>query len=229
MVHVDRYGMRRARAKGAQPLHSYVGRDVDLAAESALKDFELEDKFADRFLAGQVSLTEFPYYDSYVRTIDAESTLIGRPRRILFIGSGPVPLSAILYARKFPEARVDIVDIDKAALKKGAKVAKKAGTPLGKQIAGDAATIKGLSNYDVVVVALEVGPTDATKRAVLEGMFADAAPRTTVLLRGSRDVPSGGMLFVNTRRLLPSNTTIVGAVPTFDGYSETFAVRTWGR
>lgn len=220
MVHVDAY------AKGAQPLRSYLGRDVDMAAESALQDFELEDKFADRFLAGQVALTEFPYYDSYVRTIDAESSLIdGKPKRIIFIGSGPVPLSAILYSRKFPKARVDIVDIDKDALKKGAKVAKKAGTPLGKQIAGDAATIKGLSNYGVVVVALEAGPTEATKRAVLHGLLADVGPRTQVLLRGSRDEPSGGMLFVNTRKLLPSNATIIGSVPTFDGFSETFAVR----
>lgn len=223
-VHVDKY----AKASGARPLQSYLGMDVvvDMTAESALKDFELEDAFADRFLAGEVPLTEFPYYRSYVETIDAESALIhDEPRHILFIGSGPVPLSAILYARKFPGAKVDIADIDKDALKKGAKVAKKARIRLGKQIAGDAATIRGLSNYDVVVVALEVGPTEATKRAVLERIFKDAGPRTLVLLRGSRDVPSGGMLFVNTRRLLPENVSIIGSVPTFDGFSETFSAR----
>src|SRR3990167_2045879 len=69
--------------------------DVDAAAlESARKDFEQEDDFADKVLAGKARVEDYPLYGSYVDTIDAEAGLLQRPpKMVLFVGSGPVPLS----------------------------------------------------------------------------------------------------------------------------------------
>ena len=144
----------------------------------------MEDKFANKFLAGKASLQDFPYYESYVGTIKAEASLLpAPPRRMLFIGSGPVPLSAILFKREFPESAVDIADINLPALRKGARVARKAGTPLGKQLLGDAATMEGLRKYDAVVVSLEVGPTTSAKNSVIQNFAHQPGP--IYLLRGS--------------------------------------------
>ena len=223
--HTSRYIHRKTRQKRLKKLES-VGFAVtkDPAFESAEKDYEVEAEFAEKVLADKAHIFEFPYYSSYVQTIDAESSLLPEPpRRLLFIGSGPVPLSAILYKQKFPLARVDILDIDPVALRVGGRVARKVGTPLDKEILGDAATIGGLDQYDAVVVALEAGPTDTAKRAVLNGLLSRVGPQTTLLVRGSPNV--GGSEFVNTRKLLPTNAAVFGSVVTFDSYGETIAVR----
>ena len=195
-------------------------RDVDAPLESAIQDFNLEAAFAERYLAGEVELTDFQYYQSYVRTIESESQLMGKPSQILFVGSGPVPLSAILFARKFPQARIDVLDVDQMALITGAAVASKAGVFFGRQIAVDAAKFPGYGRYDTVVLSMEAGPTDETKRAVLHNLFWRIGSDTLVLLRGSR-TPQ----FVQTRLLLPEDVMVTGEVSTFDGQGETLAIR----
>lgn len=197
--------------------------DTTAPLESAIEDFNLEAAFAARYLDGEVDLTDFPYYQSYVNTIEQESKLIGKPHRILFIGSGPVPLSAILFARKFPEAQIDIMDINKPALSTGDAVARKAGVFIRSKIFTDAAKFVGYGSYDAIVLSLEAGPTENTKLGILNQLFSRVGPETTVLLRGSRDM--GGQEFVNTRKLLASGVKITGSAITFDGKGETLAVK----
>ena len=199
--------------------------DVDAAAlESARKDFDQEDDFADKVLAGKARVEDYPLYGSYVDTIDAEARLLQRPKTVLFVGSGPVPLSAILLAKRFPDARVDIMDISPSALKKGAEVARAAGVPLGDEIASDAKDYTGYAKYDVVVLAMEAGPTTKTKRDVMHGIFSRIRPGTSVLLRGSRGM-GGGDIFVETRKLLPHNVEILRSVSTWGGAGETMLTR----
>ena len=220
-VRVQNY--RQRRFERVKPSAGYIILPEDPMFQSARKDFELEDKFANKFLAGKARLQDFPYYKSYVGTIKAEASLLpSPPRRMLFIGSGPVPLSAILFKREFPESAVDIADINLPALRKGARVARKAGTPLGKQLLGDAATMEGLRKYDAVVVSLEVGPTTSAKNSVIQNFAHQPGP--IYLLRGSPP-GRGGEAFVDTRSLLRPNMEVLGSVETFDGYGETVAVR----
>jgi len=217
-VHVRPY----ARRHQSVPRYYKTLREQPALA-SAIRDFQLEERFARQYLAGRAKLSDFPYYKSYVSTIAAEAAFLREPKRILFIGSGPVPLSAILFARKFPRAQVDIMDVDPAALHTGATVARKAGTPLGRELSMDAATCPTYPEYDVVVMSLEAGPTETSKRAVLSNLFSCVGRDAIVLLRGSRD--AGGETFVRTRELLPDNAAVLDTVTTFDGFGETIVTK----
>lgn len=197
--------------------------DDAVTLESARSSSAQEDEFADKILAGEARIEEYPLYDRYVTTIDAEVGLLEKPpRTVLFVGSGPVPLSAILLAKKFPNARVDIMDISQRALGKGAEVARMSGVPLGRQIASDAKDYTGYAKYDAVILALEAGPTTKTKRDVMRGIFSHIGPGTSVLLRGSRGV---GGDFVETRKLLPRNARILRSTSTWEGKGETMLTR----
>src|SRR5262252_1932331 len=58
----------------------------------------LELQFADRLVKGEVSLSDYPLYDRFDGLIRCEHALLSDTgqHRLLFIGSGPLPVSAIL-------------------------------------------------------------------------------------------------------------------------------------
>jgi len=63
------------------------------------------------------SLAEFWYFENYRSLVNAELALLGPAlgRRALFLGSGALPLTAVLLARLVPELRVQCVDNDPEA------------------------------------------------------------------------------------------------------------------
>src|SRR4029077_3923302 len=82
--------------------------------QSALNDYNKENDFASKVLSDDAKVEDFPYYDGYKKTIDAESKLMSKGKT-LFIGGGPVPLSSILFDRAgFP---IDTLELDPATAK----------------------------------------------------------------------------------------------------------------
>jgi hypothetical protein len=215
LVHVRNYRQRRE----GDP--KYEGRAKSDPWEGA-SDYEIEKAFADKILGGQAKLEDYPYFWSYVSTIEAEGALMDKPRKIAFVGSGPVPVSAILLAHRFPSADVDLFDIEPEALDIGTLVAGKVGVRLGRTIIQDITEPANLSGYNVVVLALEAPPGRRGKRAALKRVISEVDPGTLVLVRGGVTGKDG---YVQSRDLVPRGAEIVGSVPIFDGLSETVVIR----
>lgn len=222
-VQAARLGIKPSELLAQYPLRFraediVAGYGQDLQLESAKADYDLEMSFADDIRGGKAKLEEFPYYNDYQATIDAEATLL-QPGAIMFVGSGPIPLSPIMFARKGFE--VTGMDISREAQEMGKTIAYKAGVEMPVVLAD--ATTYDFSNMDTVVLALEAGANTELKRAILGNLSRTLRPGSTLLLRGSA-TPD----FVALDGLLPDNMEIAGSVPTWGGLGETVAVKITG-
>ena len=104
------------------------------------------------------------------------------PKRILVIGSGPFPTTAISLMDTFPGSSVVCIEKSKEACELSEKVAKIYGHYLH-VIHDDALAIKSLIAYDCVLVGTVVGVRDADKDSVIEHFLKLVAPRTTLAFR----------------------------------------------
>jgi nicotianamine synthase len=136
-------------------------------------------------------LDGFPYLANYRRLARLELDTLarvapGRLRRVAFLGSGPLPLSALLVADALgADVEVDAVDCDHQALDAGRRVAAALGAERVRFVPGEAETMD-VSGYDLVMLAALVGATPAAKRAVLARLAASMAPGVLLLARSAR-------------------------------------------
>jgi nicotianamine synthase len=147
----------------------------------------LEAAWADRVLKSDdvwATLREFPYYQSYVSMVGQEVALLARKsHRALFIGSGPLPLTAILLAIQHD---MDIVclDSDSEALFKGARVVEKLGLCHRiKFICADGKEFSIPKEINVTFVAALVGDRVKEKEAVITHVTKTAPQNSAIVLR----------------------------------------------
>jgi hypothetical protein len=138
-------------------------------------------------------LERFPYAGNYRRLSRMELDLLAtvtdrRPRRVAFVGSGPLPLTSLLVAAELG-VPVDNLDRDAEAVALGERVAAALGAaPLTFRLTD--ATDADLREYDVVVLAALVGASGPEKRAILDHLAASMAPGAMLLARSARGVRS---------------------------------------
>ncbi len=151
------------------PQLSSAVRDLCARGESYL-----ERHWAQRVVDDPTSLAEFPYLRNYRRLVEGEYRAIrdclGRePEHLVFAGSGPLPLTAVLLARLAPGLTITCLDQDAEALGRGAGVVR--------ALSGGRARIRFVhaeadgydySGCDVVVLAALVGDTRRGKTVVLD-------------------------------------------------------------
>jgi len=195
---------------------------VDPFKESR-EDFDLEHASAKRLAAGSLKFEQLPYFDSYRKTVATEAGLLGDARDVVFVGSGPTPISPILFAKEHGMS-VSGVELDANAARVGKKVAKREGISLPTFV-GDAATYDGFGKHDAVVVALEAGITKAQKTAIFDRIARDARPNVKIIVRSSAD--SSGA-FPNVTDYVRENFDIVDERPTFGGLSKSYLLRKKG-
>jgi ubiquinone/menaquinone biosynthesis C-methylase UbiE len=182
------------------------------------KDFNLESGFARNLLSGKKSIEDFPYYNDYKKTIESEILLLPlHTKKILFIGSGPVPLSAHLMGER-TGAEIHVLERSPEAAKTGSAVLDLLGTKAKTEI-GDAKDFKGYANYDAVVLALEAGDTSDTKSGVIKSIAAQIRPDAVLLARGAK-VNTGDSGFPTLPKDI-SGLKANGSVDTFGGLSQT--------
>lgn len=125
-------------------------------------------------------LKEFPYYDNYIDLTRMELCALHSvdaitPRRIAFIGSGPLPLSSLCLCqaldKKYSGSKTILnIDHDSKAIVQSQVLAKSLGsTSRGMEFLCQEAGSSDLdlSTFDVVFLAALVGMTQAEKEAVL--------------------------------------------------------------
>jgi nicotianamine synthase len=164
-------------------------------------EYQLELAWARRIAASpspRAELERFPYADNYRQLtrmeLDLLATVADRPpRRVAFVGSGPLPLSSLLVAAEL-DVPVDNVDCDAEAIALGEQVATAlqpvmpVPAPLTFRRAD--VTETDLGGYDVVMLAALVGAGGPEKRAILGHLAASMSPGAVLLARSARGMRS---------------------------------------
>ena len=143
-------------------------------------EHQLELAWARRVAAG-ADLPGFPYLDHYRLLVEAELAALAAagtvPRRVLFVGSGPLPLSPMLLAGHGLE--VDALDRDPDAVAAAEPVAAGA---VRFHVGNLLHHHDGLAGYDLAVLAALVGE----KERCLRHLAAHLPPGATVVARSAR-------------------------------------------
>jgi hypothetical protein len=158
---------------------------------SAQGEYELELAWAERIAAGRRphdELRRFPYLANYRELSRLEHAAVaahrGRVRRVAFVGSGPLPLTALFLAERFGVA-VDNIDVDATAVTAAGAVGVALGIDRWTFHQHDVLT-HDLARYDLVVLAALVGLGPDDKHRILAHLAATMAPGALLLARSAR-------------------------------------------
>ncbi len=138
----------------------------ELRSISAQGEYELERAWADVLVHSKDiwrDIEQFPYIENYKSMTDYEMNDINsciahdKTHRVLFIGSGPLPLSSIYMAKKH-NLLVDNVEIDSYAHSISRKIIHKLKLDSHiNSIHSDILNIKDFSKYNLIYVAALAG------------------------------------------------------------------------
>ena len=103
------------------------------------------------------------------------------PRRLLVVGAGPFPTTALSFMRAHPGASVACIELRAEAFTLATQVARISGCEGLQVIHGDALNVEDFSDYDCVIVGTVVGVSEAEKRRVVEH-FLKFVPASTLLI-----------------------------------------------
>ncbi|KAK9727658.1 hypothetical protein K7432_001642 [Basidiobolus ranarum] len=154
-----------------------------------------------------IELMKFPYYNNYVALAKMElnaihSVLFRAPKRIAFLGSGPLPLTSICLARELinkgnnqlnpstSDFTIENYDIDLEAL----KISKLLTEQLSDVQAHltfhhqDINSIQDLRKYDVVYLAALVGLVVSEKRKLIQQLWKSMSPGSYLVLRSAHSL-----------------------------------------
>jgi nicotianamine synthase len=137
------------------------------------------------------ALQAFPYYRNYEQLAQLEMhAMLGvtdqKLRRVLFIGSGPLPLTSILLAQRY-DMQVDNIDIDSQAATEGAQLATRLGAH-GLTFAHatvDRLPKSQIAEYDVVYVAALAGLSHDEKDAIFRTLAASLKSGALIIARSA--------------------------------------------
>lgn len=158
-------------------------------------EFELERHWAHRVVASDdpaAELARFPYHRNYVDLTRLEHHAVSglvphRVGRVLFVGSGPLPLTSILLAQRYGYA-VDNLDREPEAVALGAALADVAGGAGLRFDVGDVVDHHDLAAYDLVYLAALAGLDPDAKLDLLAHLARTLTPGTLVLARSAHSL-----------------------------------------
>lgn len=177
-------------------------RRSDLLRICAEGESRLEHRWADRIHAApnpETELAAFPYIDNYHRLVRLElGALAGAGwsaehcRRVIFIGGGPLPLSALLAQRSL-QCDVEVIDNSPSAVRGAQRfLARMESGDRIRAVEADAThpsdMVSVLADCDLVILAALVGLDRAAKRRVLRTIAEAASPGTHVIIRSAAEL-----------------------------------------
>ncbi|MDR3222473.1 MAG: methyltransferase [Methanobrevibacter sp.] len=150
----------------------YVYIGARLERENALKILSSNDPNS--------TLDSFHFYDRYIGLIENESQLakFNKDKTVIFIGSGPLPLTLIMFNKVF-KCKCIGIEIKEEVAELSRNVVEKLGLNEDiKIIVGNEKTIKDL-DYDILMVAALAEP----KERVFANIWEIVTEKTTILYR----------------------------------------------
>lgn len=149
-----------------------------LRGACANAEFLLEEYWANRIVNRESSLKDFPYYTNYLKLALNEISILQKlfkdlhNRKMLFAGSGPLPLSAILFS--FTGLNSSLLDSSKTAIKtsqsliESLKVIDKNSFSF---IQSGILDTDNLGDYDFIFLAALVGVSNSEKERILTHIY----------------------------------------------------------
>lgn len=146
-----------------------------------LWETELERRFI-QGLGAAASIDSYRLTPRFRRLIEREVSLLGgeKPARALFVGSGPVPVSAILL-HEYLGVPVDCIDIDASAVAQSRTLLERLSLGDHVRVALTDGAAVDASRYDMVLIALLAKP----KAEILAQVSASARPDCRIVCRTS--------------------------------------------
>jgi nicotianamine synthase len=163
----------------------------DLRAYSSQGESALEIYWAKKILASaspEDTLKAFPYYQNYELLTEYEvkelqACVHHDMHRILFVGSGALPLSSILM-RSHMNVSIDNLDIDKETCELSQTLISRLGlSDHINTIHGDVLAMYDFSSYDCVCIASLVGIHEGEKKNIIDHILTHVQPHTHIMLR----------------------------------------------
>ncbi|MGN6320307.1 MAG: nicotianamine synthase family protein [Dyella sp.] len=143
----------------------------------------LEQIFVRRLCGGDVvSLNDYRLNSRFQRLLKRESSMLNgcSPKRALFIGSGPFPISAI-WLHRYLDIPVDGLDVSGDAVERSRGLIKTLGMGNSIRIIHETSPEYDVSEYDVIIIALLAKP----KSAILENIYKSAKRDCYIVCRTS--------------------------------------------
>lgn len=141
------------------------------------------------------TFNSFPYLDNYAKLvareiaqIEASGCQLAAQTRILMVGSGPLPMTALELMRQ-RSVQVDHVDISPIAIALCQQVGRQLNIDCG-HILGDGATAVLDAQYDAILIAGLAGESVEDKQAIVNNMLPALAKDGRLLLRSARGIRS---------------------------------------
>lgn len=144
---------------------------------------ELEYQYAQDILSGkETSIDNYHLNKRFEQLIRRELSLVNDnpPQRILFIGSGPFPISAF-HMQKATNCPVDCLDRSQAAVEISRQVIEKLGFQDSVRVFDGHGESFDISDYDLIVIALLAKP----KRRILRNLRKNTESGCRILCRTS--------------------------------------------
>ena len=137
----------------------------------------------------------FPYFENYIKLSLLEYNILTQhstrvPKRIAFVGSGPLPLTSIVLALyHLPDTRFDNYDLDPAANEMAARLVGP-DPDLSDRMEFHTKDVMSvgreeLEQYDVVFLAALVGMDKEEKIKVIHHLAKNMAPGSTLMVRSA--------------------------------------------
>jgi nicotianamine synthase len=143
-------------------------------------------------------LDAFPYHQNYIDLSRLECSVLSAylpasPRRIAFIGSGPLPLTSLCIMDNYPEARVHNIDRDAGALDVSRELCAElgvSGMTFGCEDVSQEGSETDWKEFEVVFLAALVGMDNETKMGILGSLARKLKRGTLVVARSARGLRS---------------------------------------
>jgi nicotianamine synthase len=158
-------------------------------------EFELERHWARRIVAADdpvAELARFPYHQNYVDLTRLEHHAVSglvphQVGRVLFVGSGPLPLTSMLLAERYG-CTVDNLDREPDAVALGRTLGAELGRTGLHFETGDVVDREDLAGYDLVYLAALAGLDPDAKLGLLSHLARVLTPGTLVLARSAHSL-----------------------------------------
>ncbi len=156
-------------------------------------EIELERYWANQIISGEKDIREFPYYGNYAQLTDFELQQLREyidldGKKLLFIGNGALPLTAIMFKEKKPSLEIRCIDRDKEFVEYAKRLLLRLGISdiyvSHHDISDlDALVQSEISISEIVFIAALVGSSSQQKNTILSNMHPYTIPASLIAVR----------------------------------------------
>lgn len=156
------------------------GKLQDIINLCCASEIELERYWANRIIGGENDLTQFPSYRNYVLLTRFELEQMQKymgldGKRLLFVGSGALPLTAMMFKQQQPSLGIRCIDKDAEFVRLSRALLSRLGISYLPISSHDIANLGSdvqsmLSASDIVFIAALVGKSNSEKNKILSGI-----------------------------------------------------------